>query len=127
MFLRIILFYTILLLTFPVYGYEKLTMVTNNSEDTFQGRWLKLIYLEVFNRLDIDWQFKSYPAKRRDVLLDNGLVDGELSRVFSYGIEHPSLVRVEESPFNITFIMYAIDHRVDLQKVDELQGAEFKI
>lgn len=55
MFLRIILFYTILLLTFPVYGYEKLTMVTNNSEDTFQGRWLKLIYLEVFNRLDIDW------------------------------------------------------------------------
>lgn len=47
--------------------------------------------------------------------------------MFSYGIEHPSLVRVEESPFNITFIMYAIDHRVDLQKVDELQGAEFKI
>lgn len=119
--------FLLFIILFPINANETLIMVSGNSPtETFQGRLLNNIYTEVFNRLGLSWEYQEYPGKRRDALLDNGLVDGELSRVLTYGNDHTDLVRVNESPFSISMSMFG-NNNLTINNIEELKGLNFRI
>ena len=49
---------------------------------------------EVFSRLDIDIEIESLPAKRARYYVSTGEKDGEVLRVFNYGVNNPNVLRV---------------------------------
>ena len=89
---------------------ERPTIVLGGADDvrnSTQGAWLDLIYREAFRRLDYNFKYLAYPARRSAMLSDHGDVDGEIHRVPDYGKMHPTLVRVEEPHFSARFAAYA--------------------
>lgn len=111
----------------PLNANDTLIMVSGNSPTkTYQGRLLYYIYDEVFNRLELSWEYHVYPGKRRDNLLDTGMVDGELSRVYSYGDDHPDLIRVNESPFSISMSLFGTNN-LTLSQIEDLKDKNYRI
>ncbi len=100
---------------------------TNNTKHSHHGRWLQLIYAEVFKRLNIKFSYQSYPAKRASAMSDNGLSDGEIHRVYDYSEKHPNLIRVEEPHFSIHFSAYAIDPAIKLSGWESLRGKDYMV
>lgn len=46
--------------------------------------WFLKIYTEALSRMDIPLEYRILPAKRASLYTDQGVLDGELSRVFDY-------------------------------------------
>ena len=106
-------------------------VITLSGSDGFKnsanGRWLALIYDEAFRRMGMKLEYVSYPAKRSSILSDEGKVDGEISRVYDYGENHPTMVRVDEPHFNLRFIAYSINPSLKLKGWASLGGKGFRI
>jgi ABC-type amino acid transport substrate-binding protein len=49
---------------------------------------------EVYKKLGYQIEVASYPARRAQVEAANGMVDGEVMRIWSYGEQNPQLIRV---------------------------------
>lgn len=92
-----------LVLAMPTYSYQSV-----------QGPWLTLIYTEAFARLGLHADIIPMPTKRASVMASSGLVDGDLHRGYSYGAQHPDLVRVEQSHFTATFAAYGSNPKLRL-------------
>lgn len=122
-----VLIFVLVISIIPLHSTEFLIMVSGNSPtETFQGRLLNLIYTDAFNRLGLSWEYQVFPGKRRDHLLDTGKVDGELSRVFSYGDDHPELIRINESPFSISMSIFS-KKNIKINSLDKLKDGKYKI
>lgn len=78
-------------------------MAMIRPEHDFLGRWWRLIYAEVFRRLEIPVRFEDYSSKRASLEADEGLVDGEPGRILDYQSAHPSLLRIEEPLLTLNF------------------------
>ncbi|MET3130009.1 polar amino acid transport system substrate-binding protein [Oxalobacteraceae bacterium GrIS 1.11] len=105
-------------------------IVMAGSEDTrqsFHGAWLALIYEEAFRRLGYHFIFKGFPATRSSEMSDDGLVDGEIQRVASYGARHPNMVRVEEPHFKVEYAAYGMAPISALSGWDSLRGGTYKV
>lgn len=72
-----------------------------------QGPWVAAIYQELFDGLGIKIAIVPLPTKRANVLLKSGEVDGDVHRSLAYGLEHPDLLRVEQSHFTVRFAAYS--------------------
>ncbi len=86
------------------------TLVLSSSEDTkntYHGRWLKLIYTEALNRIGVTLEYKGLPLKRATHFAVSGKTDGEIHRVSSYAQKHPSMVIVPEPHFSLNFSAFA--------------------
>lgn len=84
------------------------TMVfgTGQSENSYAGKWLRRIYIETFSRLGMRVSFQELQASRLTTSVDEGAIDGEVSRSYDYGLKHPELIRVDEAVINISFSFY---------------------
>lgn len=76
-------------------------------------RWVELIYIEVFRRLNIPFHYKVYPPSRASMMANSGRVDGEAARVADYGEKFNNLVRIEEPIVSTHFS--AFSHRADIK------------
>jgi polar amino acid transport system substrate-binding protein len=72
-----------------------------------QGPWLMLIYQEAFSRIGRQIDIVPMPTSRASAMASSGQVDGDLHRGYSYGLQHPTLVRVDQSHFSATFAAYS--------------------
>ena len=81
-------------------------MATDAAEG-FGYRYSRLIYDEAFKRLGIPLEMAVYSLARRSAMIEQGAIDGEASRIYSYADAHPELVRVEESVMNFTFSLFS--------------------
>jgi len=73
------------------------------------------VYTEVFARLGMTFEVLEVPARRASERLENGLVDGDLSRVREYGAYYNNVVRVDEPHHTRPLVAYALrdDIRLD--------------
>jgi len=107
---------------------KTITLVgTQSTKKSFHGRWLDLIYTEVFRRLGFQLNYEGYLAKRASKISDTGQADGEIHRVYDYADKHPNVVRVEEPHFSIHFSAYAIDPSIHLNSWEDLVEKNYKI
>lgn len=129
--LVIICFISLLVLTvFPRTGEAEKTIILISTEEiknSTYGKWLSLIYTEVFHRLGYELQYDGYPAARASMMSDKGIVDGEICRVFEYQEAHPNVIRVEEAAFSSRFVAMAVKPGIELQGWKSLQGTAFRV
>jgi len=87
---------------------EKQTYVLASSRpsDSPVNQWWTLIYTEVFDRLGLKLNVRSYPLARASNEADKGHVDGETIRVYAYADAHPNLIRVEEPTVQLRLVAY---------------------
>jgi len=103
-------------------------MATFRAENAYMGKWFRLIYTEIFKRLDMKIEFKDYPIKRAGIELDAGNIDGNPGRIYPYADEHPNLIRVEESILNVNFSAFAVkDFIPQLNGWDSLKGTNYRV
>lgn len=129
---KISLFTILVLLSVCVsisYGNEstpsKLTFVYTRPLDHPVTQWLALIYTEALNRMDIKIEILEVSPKRGSVYSDDGDVDGELGRIYSYSDTHPNLVRVNEHHAVIAFSAYMLDPATNLKGWNSLKGKNY--
>lgn len=105
-----------------------ITMVgSDGAKASFHGRWLLLIYTEVFRRLGYAFEYKGYPAARASAISDAGQADGEIHRVPSYGDKHPELILVDEPHFMISFSAYSTNPAIKLDGWQSLSGTKLNV
>jgi len=103
-------------------------MATSRPEDSYLGKYWRLIYTEVFNRLGIKAEFRVYPSKRASIEANDGNVDGEFARPYKYADEYPNLIRVEEVLDAVNMSAFtAQDSIPTLKGWDSLKGTNYKV
>lgn len=100
-------------------------MGTDLSENSFTGKWMRLVYAEAFRRLGIPLDIGIYPLKRLSSMLDAGELDGELLRVHAYAADHPNLLRVEEPVLEVVIVLYATNPELQLNRLEELPAKDW--
>lgn len=99
-----------------------------DGEPTNYGnRWVTLIYREAFRRLGIPVQFEHYSLARRAALVEEGVIDGETSRIYSYGDSRPNLVRVEESLADLVFSFFTANPSLRLARIEDMRGTGYRV
>jgi hypothetical protein len=103
-------------------------MATVRPETQHFGKWQRLVHTEVFKRLGIKVEFREYPPKRASIEADAGNVDGEPVRGYQYAADHPNLIRVEESLFNVNHSAFAAQASIpQLNGWDSLKGTKYRV
>ena len=106
---------------------KKLTFVSSRPINHKITRRLILVYTEALKRLNIEFKYLGVPAKRASLYSSQGVVDGELSRVYNYNTRYPNLIRVEEPNHPIKFIAYATDSTILLNGWESLNGTDYMV
>lgn len=96
------------------------------TESSFAGRWIGLIYGEAFRRLGIPMKISVYPILRLSMSSDRGDVDGDVARVHAYAAAHPELVRVEESVLTVQLALYTADPALSLRRLEDIPSADLR-
>lgn len=99
----------------------------DGEPSTYASHWVTLIYTEAFKRLGIPMQMAHYTLARRAALVDEGLADGETSRVHSYGNNKPNLIRVEESLIDLGFSLYTANPSLRLDRLEDLRATNYLV
>ncbi len=103
-------------------------MATNRSGNQHSGKLRRLIYTEVFKRLGIKVEFREYPSKRASIEAEAGNVDGEAIRPSQYGVEHPNLIRVQESLFSMNLAAFTANDSIPPMKGwDSFKGTKYRV
>jgi len=90
-------------------------------------QWFLKIYTEALSRMGISLDYRVLPPKRASIYSDQGVLDGELSRVFDYNTEHTNLVRVEEHHLYSVFSAFAADPTITLNGWESLHSTNYKV
>lgn len=113
----------------PSFAGEKpvLTFAYVHAEDHPQTIRLVRLVTEAARRVGYGFRFKIYPPKRASLAAIRGIVDGELLRVKNYGVNRPTMVRVEEYHTLTRFIAYTTDPKLKLHGWDSLKGRDLSV
>jgi polar amino acid transport system substrate-binding protein len=84
----------------------------------------RIVIPQLYQKLDIAVTISPLPGKRAEHAAVNGLLDGEIMRIYSYGEENPCMLRVptpyyhlETMPFVLANSNIRINHRDDLRSL----------
>jgi polar amino acid transport system substrate-binding protein len=112
----------------PSVAAEKIVLVgSEGTKASFTGKWLNLIYTEVFRRLGYELEYKGYPNERANVMAETGVVDGEIQRAASYQKISKNLLRVEEPSFSGHVAAYAVTPGVVLDGWESLKNTNYRV
>ena len=97
-------------------------MVTDQPETTYEGKWQRLAYEEAFRRLGVPLEVDVMPTQRVTAMVDSGAVDGQFMRVPAYADTHPEQVRVDESIYEVRFVLWVSNPTLTLSRVQDQIG-----
>lgn len=100
---------------------------TTRPEDTVVGQWTRDIYTEAFRRMGAKVRFEVHPVMRLGQLLDNGDIDVEASRGFNFAKDLPSVVRVDESIFEMVPALFVIEPSYSIKHLSELADKPWRV
>lgn len=106
---------------------DKITMAFYRKETSADGKALKFIYTEAFNRLGKTLVYRYFPAKRGSLMADNDQLDGDSGRVYNYNEGHPNMIRVEEPIFSVKFSAFSTNPDIKLNGWNSLIGTDYKV
>jgi hypothetical protein len=100
---------------------------TTRPEDTVVGQWARDIYTEAFRRMGAKVRFEVHPVMRLGQLLDNGDIDVESSRGFNFAKDLPSVVRVDESIFEMVPALFVVEPSYRIKQLSELADKPWRV
>lgn len=71
------------------------------------GKWYRRIYGEAFRRMGVPLTVMVAPTARLTLLVDQGEIQGQASRVFGYADAHPDQLRVDEVLHEVRLALFA--------------------
>ncbi len=81
----------------------------------------EIILTDVYRRAGLEMKVTRMPGQRAIREATSGRVDGEIMRIWSYGIEHPELVRVPTSYYFLeTMAFFKEGSGVEVNSIDDL-------
>lgn len=96
----------------------KFSSIEHLIEQKISGEILSNIY----RQLDTNITIIPMKAERAELEATAGLTDGEVSRVFSYGDEHPSVLRVPTSFYQLeTMAFFKAGSNISLTTIEDLK------
>ena len=101
-------------------------MAINRPKGTKGYEWITRVYQEVFRRINARVSFVEQPLKRSSVEANEGRIDGEPARIFSYAETFTNLLRVEEPLFYMEVLAYA-SSPLTLNGWESLRGTSYRI
>lgn len=101
-----------------------LTLATGTDERSSDGRWLRRVFTEALRRLGWRLEVQEMPARRAELALQRGEVDGEMVRTAAYGEQHPELQRVDTPLMHASFGIYGTGAAGRPQSLEDLRQAE---
>ncbi|WP_421316289.1 hypothetical protein [Aeromonas veronii] len=128
-FVKIMLSIFLITLSLGVSAVEN-TIVLVSSEDTLKSRygcWLYNIYSEAFSRLGYKLIYRGVPGGRAPILAEDGSVDGEIHRPLEYQQQTKTMIRVNESHFDVTIEAYVYDKRLKFNSWGDLKNDDLRI
>ncbi|MGD8834491.1 MAG: hypothetical protein PVI54_20425 [Desulfobacteraceae bacterium] len=75
----------------------------------------------------MEFVFRQLPEKRASEYSDQGVTDGELTRVFDYNDKHPNLIRVAESHYTLRFLALTTSPDIRLREWESLRNTPYKV
>lgn len=103
-------------------------LAINRPEGHPAYTYLNMLYTEIFRRLEIPFKLIYLPLKRGAFEMDSGRYDGETSRIYTYGDDHPDLIRVQEYLYRTDVSAYATDPTIaSLNGWQSLDGTQYKV
>ncbi len=112
----------------PSVAAEKIVLVSSKDTKTsFYGRWLDLIYAEVFRRLGYEFQYDGYPGGRAPIMAENGEVDGEIHRGVEYEKVTKNLLRVPEPSISASYMAYTVSSGIVLNGWESLKNTSYTV
>lgn len=112
----------------PSAAAEKIVLVSSqDTKESFYGRWLNLIYTEVFRRLGYEFEYVGYPGGRAPIMAEGGEVDGEIHRGIEYEKTTKNLLRVSEPSIPLSYMAYAVTPGIVLNGWDSLKNTSYTV
>lgn len=98
-------------------------------ENLYEQKIGAIVLTEVYRKLDVSMDIEPMPGKRAIAEAVSGRKDGEVMRIWSYGIEHPELIRVPTPYYQLeTMGFYKNSSRVIIKSIDDLRAYDvFKV
>jgi polar amino acid transport system substrate-binding protein len=91
-----------------------LTISSNNTPQDRKA--LELLSREAFRRAGLEFKLVSYPSERSLHMANQGEVDGEGLRIAGLNNQYPNLVQVPERFLGISFVAFAKDAMINLDR-----------
>lgn len=98
-----------------------------DPETDVNFRWVELVYIEVFRRLNIPFGYKVYPPSRASMMANAGRVDGEAARVADYAEKFNHLVRIEEPIVSTNFSAFSYRDDIKLTSWADLKDTSYRV
>ena len=114
-------------LPFPIRSEQPapLVIVTDQPENTYEGKWQRLAYREAFRRLGVPLEMELMPTQRVTAMVDSGAVDGQFMRAAAYADAHPEQVRVDEPIYEVGFALWVSNPALSLSRVQDLAATNW--
>ncbi|SHO57268.1 Bacterial extracellular solute-binding proteins, family 3 [Vibrio quintilis] len=104
-------------------------MAATQPDDSRQGKMMRLIYHELFNRMGIPLRLVHLPLKRASQYANQGKIDGEVGRIFQYSQMFTNMRRVDFPVVQVSAAAFA--RRMDKIQLgdgwDSLNGTAYSI
>ncbi len=97
------------------------------QEDNQVGRLHQLVYEEAFRQLGYTTVYRVMPSARSVAEVEAGTVDMDMARTHEFGSAHPTLVRVEESSFQMSAAVYSRNPAIELRNWESLRGKDYRV
>lgn len=127
---RILFMVLLFLATLTCLGADASRIVLVSSQDTkdsFYGRWLNLIYSDVFRQLGYEFRYEGYPGGRAPIMAEKGEVDGEIHRGADYEKTSKNLLRVTVSSFSLSYVAFAAKPGIMLNGWNSLKNTNYAV
>lgn len=108
-------------------GRQHLFLAGDVEPDSRAGRYLLLLYAEVFKRLDVSFEYRHYPLARASKMSSYWLVDGELARAKDYALAYQSLIRVDEPVYWVNVVAMAANPAIKLEAWQSLKNTDLTV
>jgi polar amino acid transport system substrate-binding protein len=106
------------------------TLGTGGEPDSLPGKWYRRIFSEAFRRLNIPLTVVTLPLARLGIAANNGEVDGQPSRLWTYADANPNQIRVNEAIHESRIMLYAFTPAVKSplpKRVEDLAKGAWRI
>jgi polar amino acid transport system substrate-binding protein len=97
------------------------------KEATYAARVVSLICADAFQQMGLDAEVRMYPPLRGAIEADAGRIDGEVGRAFTYGKDHPNLIRVEEPLLSFRVTAFTHIPGLKISGWDSLKGTPYRV
>jgi len=111
----------VILLTLSVHAEEKYSFVS--IENLIEQEIGRIIIPKIYQKLNIDVDISPKPGKRAQAYATSGKKDGEIMRIWTYGVENKTTIRVPTPYYKLeTMAFIKKDSKIIINSKDDLKN-----